>query len=92
MQNKGIYSNSISLLYLFKQKEGKRVIAISLCIIVANEEEVKPKHLLFKILLFKRGFCTCTLLFAAKEVVNKKKAKYKIVKVTDLNMQSNKFI
>jgi len=67
------------------------VIAISLCIIVANEEEVKPKHLLFKILLFKRGFCTCTLPFAAKEVVNKK-AKYKIVKVTDLNMKSNKFI
>ncbi len=74
MQNKGIYSNSISLLYLFKQKEGKRVIAISLCIIVANEEEVKPKHLLFKILLFKRGFCTCTLPFAAKEVVNKKQS------------------
>ncbi|MGG0451422.1 hypothetical protein ABEY82_13680 [Priestia megaterium] len=50
------------------------MIAISLCIIVANEEEVKPKHLFFKILLFKRGFCTCTLPFAAKEVVNKKQS------------------
>ncbi|MEJ9306284.1 hypothetical protein ABEW33_05780 [Priestia megaterium] len=48
------------------------MIAISLCIIVANEEEVKPKHLLFKIFLFKRGFCT--LPFAAKEVVNKKQS------------------
>jgi len=72
MQNKGIYSNSISLLYLFKQKEGKRVITISLCMIVANEEEVKRKHLLFKVLLFQRGFRTCTLPFAAKELVNKK--------------------
>ncbi|GAB1808993.1 hypothetical protein [Priestia megaterium] len=47
------------------------MIAISLCMIVANEEEVKPKHLLFKILLFKRGFRTCTLPFATKELVNK---------------------
>ncbi|MET3687003.1 hypothetical protein ABIC37_002523 [Priestia megaterium] len=47
------------------------MIAISLCMIVANEEEVKPKHLLFKVLLFKRGFRTCTLPFAKKELVNK---------------------
>lgn len=69
MQNKGIYSNSISLLYLFKQKEGERVIAISLCMIVANEEEVKRKYLVFKILLFQRGFRTCTLPSATKELV-----------------------
>ena len=74
MQNKGIYSNSISLLYLFKQKEGKRVITISLCTIVANEAEVKRKYLLFKILLFQRGFRTCTLPFATKELVNKKQS------------------
>jgi len=74
MQNKGIYSNSISLLYLFKQKEGKRVIAISLCIIVANEEEVKTKTFALSILLFKRGFRTCTLPFATKELVNKKQS------------------
>lgn len=74
MQNKGIYSNSISLLYLFKQKEGKRVIAISICMIVANEEEVKPKHLLFKVLPFQRGFRTCTSPFATKELVNKKQS------------------
>ncbi len=74
MQNKGIYSNSISLLCLFKQKEGKRVIAISLCTIVANEAEVKRKYLLFKILLFQRGFRTCTLPFATIEVVNKKQS------------------
>lgn len=74
MQNKGIYSNSISLLYLFKQKEGERVIAISLCTIVANEEEVKRKYLVFKILLFQRGFRTCTLPSATKELVNKKQS------------------
>ncbi|WVE34573.1 hypothetical protein U5A85_17685, partial [Priestia megaterium] len=64
--------NSNSLLYLFKQKEGKRVITVSLCMIVANEEEVKPEHLLFKFLLFQRGFRICTLPFASIELVNKK--------------------
>ncbi|WP_165802444.1 hypothetical protein [Priestia megaterium] len=50
------------------------MITISLCMIVANEEEVKPKHLLFKILLFQRNFRTCTLPFATKELVNKKQS------------------
>ncbi|MDN3363191.1 hypothetical protein QU577_15640 [Priestia megaterium] len=45
------------------------MIAISLCTIVANEEEVKRKYLLFKILLFQRGFRTCTLPSATKELV-----------------------
>ncbi|MED4237023.1 hypothetical protein [Priestia megaterium] len=50
------------------------MITISLCMIVANEEEVKRKHLLFKVLLFQRGFRTCTLPFATKELVNKKQS------------------
>jgi len=50
------------------------VIAISLCTIVANEAEVKRKYWLFKILLFQRGFRTCTLPFATIEVVNKKQS------------------
>ncbi|WP_161553928.1 hypothetical protein [Priestia megaterium] len=50
------------------------MITISLCMIVANEEEVKPKHLLFRILLFQRGFRTCTLPFATIELVNKKQS------------------
>ncbi|AEN89066.1 MULTISPECIES: hypothetical protein [Priestia] len=45
------------------------MIAISLCTIVANEEEVKRKYLLFKILLFQRGFRTFTLPSATKELV-----------------------
>ncbi|MBU3573882.1 hypothetical protein IUJ58_23345 [Priestia aryabhattai] len=47
------------------------MITVSLCMIVANEE-VKPKHLLFKFLLFQRGFRICTLPFASIELVNKK--------------------
>jgi hypothetical protein len=74
MQNKGIYSNSISLLYLFKQKEGEKAITISLCMIVKNEEEVKRKHLIFKILLFQRGVRTCSLPFATINLVNKKQS------------------
>lgn len=74
MQNKGIYSNSTSWVYLFKEKEGKRVITISLCMNVANKEEVKRKYLVFKILLFQRGFRTCTLPSATKELVNKKQS------------------
>lgn len=74
MQNKGIYSNSTSWLYLFKEKEEKRVITISLCMNVANKEEVNPKHLLFKMLLFQRGFHTRTLPFAPIELVNKKQS------------------
>lgn len=74
MQNKGIYSNSVSLLYPFKQKERKRVITISLCTIVANEAEAKRKYLLFKIPLFHGGFRTCTLPFATIELVNKKQS------------------
>ncbi|MFS2171279.1 hypothetical protein [Priestia megaterium] len=50
------------------------MIAISFCMIVANEEEVKPKHLLFKVLPFQRGFRTCTSPFATKELVNKKQS------------------
>ncbi|MEB2293111.1 hypothetical protein ABEY50_13860 [Priestia megaterium] len=50
------------------------MIAISLCTIVANEAEVKRKYWLFKILLFQRGFRTCTLPFATIEVVNKKQS------------------
>ncbi|MDO6848499.1 hypothetical protein Q4S57_11105 [Priestia megaterium] len=48
------------------------MITISLCTIVANEAEVKRKYLLFKILLFQRGFCT--LPFATIELVNKKQS------------------
>ncbi|MBX9967346.1 hypothetical protein ACFW1J_06215 [Priestia aryabhattai] len=48
------------------------MITISLCMIAANEEEVTPKHLLFKILLFQRGFRICNLPFASIELVNKK--------------------
>ncbi|MBY0090074.1 hypothetical protein P4652_00440 [Priestia megaterium] len=48
------------------------MITFSLCTIVANEEEVKRKYLLFKILLFQRGSRTCTLPFATKELANKK--------------------
>ncbi|MGV4968075.1 hypothetical protein ACVB78_20705 [Priestia aryabhattai] len=48
------------------------MITISLCTIVANEAEVKRKYLLFKILLFQRGFRTCTSPFATKGLVNKK--------------------
>ncbi|WP_337134105.1 hypothetical protein [Priestia megaterium] len=51
------------------------MIAISLCTIVANEAGVKRKYLLFKILLFQRGFRTCTLPFARIEVVNKKQSR-----------------
>ncbi|MEB2275254.1 hypothetical protein LAV82_14695 [Bacillus sp. ILBB4] len=50
------------------------MITISLCTIVANEAEVKRKYLFFKILLFQRGFRTCTLPFATKGLVNKKQS------------------
>ncbi|MGB3565632.1 MAG: hypothetical protein WBA30_00610 [Priestia megaterium] len=50
------------------------MITISPCTIVANQAEVKQKYLLFKILLFQRGFRTCTLPFATIELVNKKQS------------------
>ncbi|MEH7360686.1 hypothetical protein ABEP16_02870 [Priestia aryabhattai] len=50
------------------------MITISLCMNVANKEEVNPKHLLFKMLLFQRGFHTCTLPFAPIELVNKRQS------------------